>query len=439
MRGRSRYVAGEMSETPPTNAPRAWRAHVPWMGLTALVGAVTAGLTLMPGPLRWVEAGLAVAGAAVLGGGGLLVLGVVRRNGWAAAGAVVPILVGGACAGWLLLLSAVSSLVIEDVRDPFTDGLVVPEGYPMREPLDEPPAHMAPTDPRGQAFVDGLRSGADDADAEVVVRLEGLRALDEAGATRLRQRLAQSRLWHMGFDGRDDLAYRRLPDERGLIADELHGFYRLSDPVRHHRVAIGFAGEGLEDDGPRLTTVAAGAGRVRLGSVPSQQDRFRASVLRVTSPRVVVEIFEEGPAEGRPATRAALALLEATLAGEEREGAIRPEGGPAIELTRGFQGGIFQVWALINPGEPGQVYVQAHEAIRDLRLSADRMRTRTMQTAPYSDDPAERFVYSSDFTIYEGDWGDYYPARIAVWFVPDDGGPERKLVEGTFRVDGWMR
>jgi hypothetical protein len=42
--------------------------------------------------------------------------------------------------------------------------------------------------------------------------------------------------------------------------------------------------------------------------------------------------------------------------------------------------------------------------------------------------------------ILEGDWGQFYGARIEVWFKPDDiNKPERKLMIKNYIVQGWMR
>ena len=43
-----------------------------------------------------------------------------------------------------------------------------------------------------------------------------------------------------------------------------------------------------------------------------------------------------------------------------------------------------------------------------------------------------------EFTIYEGDWGEFYAARLEIWFVPANGGKPRKLKEKLFKVQGWM-
>jgi hypothetical protein len=47
--------------------------------------------------------------------------------------------------------------------------------------------------------------------------------------------------------------------------------------------------------------------------------------------------------------------------------------------------------------------------------------------------------YERPFTIYEGDWGKPYSARFEIWFIPDNGGKERKLVEKNYKVEGWQR
>ena len=43
------------------------------------------------------------------------------------------------------------------------------------------------------------------------------------------------------------------------------------------------------------------------------------------------------------------------------------------------------------------------------------------------------------FTIYEGRWGQYYGARFEIWFQSDSGGPERKLFEKNYKIQGWER
>ena len=50
-----------------------------------------------------------------------------------------------------------------------------------------------------------------------------------------------------------------------------------------------------------------------------------------------------------------------------------------------------------------------------------------------------QLVSRKKFTIYEGDWDDYYAARIEVWHKDASTKKETKLLEKVYRVDGWMR
>lgn len=87
----------------------------------------------------------------------------------------------------------------------------------------------------------------------------------------------------------------------------------------------------------------------------------------------------------------------------------------------------------------GWIYLKAFEITRNEPLFADRLKTETTEWLGWSDDPEEQFLSETHFTIYEGDWGQYYGARFEVWFKPENGGGERKLLERNFKIDGWMR
>ena len=115
-----------------------------------------------------------------------------------------------------------------------------------------------------------------------------------------------------------------------------------------------------------------------------------------------------------------------------------PGGGPDIVLGNLMQGGQYDLVAFINPGEAGTLFVKAFEATRDTPLSEDRIERASTQIAQWSSNAAELLAYRAPFTIYEGSWGIYYPARIEIWFRPASGGTPRKLLEKIFRVEGWM-
>jgi hypothetical protein len=160
----------------------------------------------------------------------------------------------------------------------------------------------------------------------------------------------------------------------------------------------------------------------------------RAGPERVVTPLIVADIERE--------LRAVL-NSEVSKRGElDRsllpEGSTRP--GPAeIALLNGMQPGIYQVAAWANPGAAGTVFLKAFEITQGTRLSEDRLDEKSNARTGWSNDPNELFRYSSEVTIYEGDWGKPYAARFELWFRPDDGSADRKLMERNFRIEGWMR
>ena len=50
-----------------------------------------------------------------------------------------------------------------------------------------------------------------------------------------------------------------------------------------------------------------------------------------------------------------------------------------------------------------------------------------------------RQVYSGEFTIYEGSWGDNYGARIELWYKPANGNSEYKITQKNYIIEGWQR
>ena len=170
----------------------------------------------------------------------------------------------------------------------------------------------------------------------------------------------------------------------------------------------------------------------------------------ITADTLVLEIFEESDDWERRLTKATLACLEEEL----RPLAASPDwktirrllpvgsvkrGSPSLDLRKSFQPGIYnsEIWA--NPGESGRLYLRAFEVTRGTPLSAGRLKEYSNEWIGWSDDPAELFLSNTHFTIYEGDWGKPYAARFEVWFVPDSGQPERKLMERAFKIEGWQR
>ncbi len=167
--------------------------------------------------------------------------------------------------------------------------------------------------------------------------------------------------------------------------------------------------------------------------------------------KVVLDIFEENKTPGSPMTAMTLRLLEKEfhalhlLISEDPEQWVKAvpadtnihkDAQPDIILYNGFQGGIYDADIWCNPGEPGLLYLKAFEITQGTPLSEDRMPNAK---AGYSGDPNEMFLREMGFTIYEGNWGQYYGARFEVWFKPDSDQLDRKLFEKNFKIEGWQR
>lgn len=109
-----------------------------------------------------------------------------------------------------------------------------------------------------------------------------------------------------------------------------------------------------------------------------------------------------------------------------------------LQVWKGIQGGVYQYWFSYPALPDGEVFLRCFEVTENIELSASRLRkASTVAVKNHTD-----FGLIADkqpFSIYEGDWGDYYAARIEVWHHDATTGKETKLMEKVFRVEGWMR
>ncbi len=108
-----------------------------------------------------------------------------------------------------------------------------------------------------------------------------------------------------------------------------------------------------------------------------------------------------------------------------------------LQIWNGEQGGIYHYafyWPALSDGE---IYLRCFEATKDTELSASRLKPRTTVRV-FGHNEFGQVVPPTEFTIYEGDWGDYYAVRVEVWHKPTGGKPH-KLMEKIYRMEGWMR
>lgn len=115
------------------------------------------------------------------------------------------------------------------------------------------------------------------------------------------------------------------------------------------------------------------------------------------------------------------------------------KGQSSFQLYKLSQPGKYYAEIWINPGQPGLIYLKAYEVTQKIPLSVKSLKEKSKQYVDWSDNPNEIFYSGTRFTIYEGDWGDPYAASFQVWFKPNDKNRTRKLMEKTYKIEGWQR
>ena len=105
-----------------------------------------------------------------------------------------------------------------------------------------------------------------------------------------------------------------------------------------------------------------------------------------------------------------------------------------FKLASISQPGIYNYYTNYKPTQKGIFFIKAYEVTSNERLSEDRMTERSKIVV----EDLNNKIYSGEFTIYEGSWGDKYGARIELWYRPENG-TEYKLINKNYIVEGWMR
>ena len=109
-----------------------------------------------------------------------------------------------------------------------------------------------------------------------------------------------------------------------------------------------------------------------------------------------------------------------------------------LQIWNDFQGGLYKYDFYYGSLGRGEIFLRCYEVTSNMPLSEDRL----IEESRVKVSPQKQFgqvVNKQSFTIYEGDWEDYYAARIEVWFKSSETNKENKLMEKVYRVEGWMR
>jgi hypothetical protein len=353
---------------------------------------------------------------------------------------------------WLLLISS----FFGPSEDGFADHLTIPDGIVIAEPENDAAGRWSAADSKGtdamQLAVKAALRLPGSGDPSFAPSIPSLRRASTEHPAEFRDYIEASPDWHVFIEQGNRFAARRW-SYGGEPRDTLHGY--ISD----------FGGDASFQTRTLLCLDRKQwsrypVQRVQEGASPvvpemSAGNQMHESRVMIECGGVWLEVFEQSKAPERRVTRAALATLEAEFLefmkdppaavsgakGLARELALRlgGESGESFRLLEGMQPGIYGVAFSLNPGEPGVVYLKAFEVTQGTALSVDRLEAASETRMTWSSDPAEKFGAKSGFTIYEGDWGKPYAARFEVWFKPDSKGPERKLAEKVYKIEGWQR
>jgi len=355
----------------------------------------------------------------------------------------------------LVLMIAGSWILMFADKDDFADNLTIPTDMEVATPLSERSHEPVSTiDPFQKSLLDAL-SQLPGNDPTITARLPSLIDLATNHPDLLKRYLASSPCWRV-FEEHG----KRFATRRWAIGPDwgwsLHGYYSRHDidqfgqsgiPSFQTRLTLGLDKQPWWRGDKHTTRLREGESAPALLSTGNGTD-ISHTVISTTP--LAVEVFEESTGRERRLTKASLAFLEkeiAPLAADPTERTLRSilppgaisRGTPSLDLRDGMQPGIYESRILVNPGEPGRIYLKAFEVTKGTPLSDTRLKERSSEWVGWSSDPGELFFSNTDFTIYEVDWGKPYAARFEVWFLPDSGAPERKLLEKVYRIEGWQR
>jgi len=366
------------------------------------------------------------------------------KRGLAALGCLLCCLLALVPAGMAMFFG---SMLAEDL-DNFANELTLPENVVLLDPTSQPPHPSEPdwTEPDSfQAALIATLETTGTSDAAFLPSIPALGILHRDYPELLNWYLSASPAWwRHQMDGKEFATRRWLLKEEWQTRN--HGYFSSFHPPESQnyqtRTCIGLSGKTWSW---RADPVPSGKELI----LPIKQGyKLKESYVVWQEQGVTVEIMEQAETEERRMSKAAVRELqvefEALLKDPTLESAraLLPTGAiirgePSISLA----GGSGRYTAVIrgNPGAPGNLYLKAYEITGKVPLSKSRLKQSSAEFIGWSDDPDELFRASFDFSIYEGDWNQYYGARFEVWFSPEHGGSDRKLMESNWKIDGWSR
>ena len=105
-----------------------------------------------------------------------------------------------------------------------------------------------------------------------------------------------------------------------------------------------------------------------------------------------------------------------------------------------LQPGIYKYDLYLNKIEAGKVYLKFYEITKNRILSKEEIETKSLMNVYNPTSELKKFELKEDFTVYEGNWDQFYGSRIEVWFRPNEKNrSERKLMTKNYIIQGWQR
>ncbi|WP_426478825.1 hypothetical protein ACP3T3_05035 [Chryseobacterium sp. CBSDS_008] len=111
---------------------------------------------------------------------------------------------------------------------------------------------------------------------------------------------------------------------------------------------------------------------------------------------------------------------------------------PDILIYDYLQPGSYKYDVFLNKIEKGKVYLKVYDFNTNRILSEKEIKDQSMREVFNPNDELKEFSSGDkDFTVKEGDWGNYYGSKVEVWFQPEDSSqPERKLMIKNYIIQG---
>lgn len=108
-----------------------------------------------------------------------------------------------------------------------------------------------------------------------------------------------------------------------------------------------------------------------------------------------------------------------------------------LQIWNGFQGGIYNYSFYYTELPDGEIYLKCFADYDNTELSKRRLKEASKFSVS-NHISFGKIVDRQEFTVYEGDWDDYYLVRVEVWHR-DISGREKMLMSKIYRMEGWMR